>query len=207
MFQPQMYTIAFRWWLQRFFSYSLGLAQSRPWEPAHTEEQATHPIELEAFEHFVHTYERRIVNYLWRMVNDQEAAMDLSQEVFVRAWQHFSLLRTYEQPHSWLFRVATNLALSYRQRRRSPIGSALNLYEMTDPGRSDPALHIAERDLVHRLLAQLSPKRRAVLILREVYGMPATEIAPILNMSPEAVRLALFRAREQFRKLYQREEQ
>jgi RNA polymerase sigma-70 factor (ECF subfamily) len=156
---------------------------------------------LEDFEGFVRKHERQILNYLWRMLADEETAYDLCQEVFVRAWQHFATIRDYAQPQSWLLRVATNLALNHRQRQKP-----LRLDESNDPGRSDSTAQVAEGDLVRTLLAQLAPKRRAALILREVYGFACAEIAPLLDMTPDAVKMSLSRAREQFRALYLREE-
>ncbi len=159
-------------------------------------------------EGFVEDHQRAILNYLWRMTGDEQAALDLTQEVFVRAWQRFDTLRTYEQPRSWLFRVATNLALTHLKRRASPILAATSLDAECDEGdraTGDPAWRLAESDHVRRTLLQLSPKRRAALVLREVYGLSAAEVGQTLGMSETAVRMALHRAREQFRDLYTRE--
>ena len=59
-----------------------------------------------------------IFGYLWRITGEEQAAYDLCQETFIRAWQHFTDLRHYEQPTGWLFRVATNLALKHLRHRR-----------------------------------------------------------------------------------------
>ena len=67
---------------------------------------------VDAFEAFFWRYERDILGYLWRLTGDEQAAYDLSQETFVRAWQHFDRIASYERPGGWLFRVATNLALT-----------------------------------------------------------------------------------------------
>src|SRR5262249_26026356 len=79
---------------------------------------------LEPFESFVHEHERALLNYLWRLLGNEESAYDLTQEAFVRAWQHFEQISRYEQPRAWLFRVATNLAVNHRQRQVHPVGAA-----------------------------------------------------------------------------------
>jgi RNA polymerase sigma-70 factor (ECF subfamily) len=154
---------------------------------------------------FIQRHQRDILNYLWRMTGDEQTAYDLTQEVFLRAWQHFDTLRTYEQPRSWLFRVATNLALTHL-RRRAPLTSTLDALDIQrHPAMSDPAWRLAERDQVHQALLQLAPQRRAALVLREVYGLSAAEVGQLLDMSETAVRMTLHRARKQFRAIYTRE--
>jgi len=171
---------------------------------------ATAPSPLSAdYEAFIRQHERAILNYLWRMTGDEQAAYDLTQEVFLRAWQRFDAVRRYDQPRSWLFRVATNLAITYIRRRALPVGAATTLDSLRDTGRdpaaSDPAGRLAESDLVRRTLLQLSPQRRAALVLREVYGLSAAEVGRALGMTAVAVRMALHRGRQQFRALYLRE--
>jgi RNA polymerase sigma-70 factor (ECF subfamily) len=157
------------------------------------------------YERFVRQHERQVLNYLWRMTGDEHAAYDLTQEVFLRAWQRFDALRSYEQPRSWLFRVATNLALTHLK-RRSRQGESLSLLEEDhEPAGGDPAWRLAESDLVRRTLLRLSPRRRAALVLREVYQLTSDEVGHALGMSTAAVRMALHRGREQFRELYRQE--
>lgn len=157
-------------------------------------------------ERFIRQHERPILNYLWRMTGNEQAAYDLAQEVFLRAWQRFPTISRYEQPRGWLFRVATNLALTYLRRHTTPSASATSLDPTRDaahdPAASDPARRVAETDQVRRVLLQLTPKRRAALVLREVYGLSCAEVAATLAMSGPSVRMALHRAREQFRDLY-----
>lgn len=154
------------------------------------------------FEGFIHTHERPILNYLWRMTGNEALAYDLTQEVFLRAWQRYGVIRGYEQPRSWLFRVATNLALSHMKRASS---HETALEDTRTPSGSDPAWRLAESDLVRRALMQMSPKRRAALVMREVYGFSSAEVGKTLGMTETAVRMALHRGREQFRVLYLRE--
>ncbi|MEO7003052.1 MAG: RNA polymerase sigma factor [Ktedonobacterales bacterium] len=166
------------------------------------------PINFAECEQFIREHERAVLNYLWRMLGEEETAYDLTQEVFLRAWSHFETIRHYEQPRSWLFRVATNLALTHLRRRARQGGRAATLDPTdsgTHPAESDHTWRLAERDLVRQTLLLLPPRRRAVLILREVQGLSAAEAGRALGMTETAVRMALHRAREQFRELYLRE--
>lgn len=159
----------------------------------------------DAFETLFTTFERPIFGYLMRMTGDEQTARDLSQETFLRAWQHLAKLSTYDSPAAWLFRVATNLAISHLRRRATLVGSAQLLGDDDGPARSDPAMHFVEYDLVQRTLLALSPKQRATLVLREVYGLTCEEIARMLGCSRDAAKMTLWRGREQFRARYIRE--
>src|SRR5262249_40372196 len=74
--------------------------------------------ERESFEAFFQARHRAIFAYLWRMTCEEEAANDLCQETFLRAWRQFERLRRYDRPDAWLLRVATNLALNHLRRRK-----------------------------------------------------------------------------------------
>jgi RNA polymerase sigma-70 factor, ECF subfamily len=156
-----------------------------------------------AFEAFFWQYERQIIGYLCRMTDDEQAAFDLSQETFLRAWQHFDTLLSPAQSRAWLFRVATNLALNYVQRRSSRPMIVLTDQEAV---KSDPGHRFIQQEFVRQTLQQLPPKQRSALLLFEVYGHSCEEIGALLHMSSGAVKMTLRRAREHFRSAYLREE-
>lgn len=151
------------------------------------------------FERFIERHERDIFGYLWRMTGDEQAAYDLSQETFLRAWRHFARVSAYEQPRAWLFRVATHLAFNFRRGQRSDI-NLVELAEIEETlGTSDPAAHVAERDAIEAALLLLPKRMRAALILRDVYGYRSDEIANVLKVSRAAAKMTISRARDQFR--------
>lgn len=83
--------------------------------------------------------ERSVYGYLWRVLGDKQAAEDLTQETFLRAWRHIGKISAYEQPETWVWRVATNLALN--ERRRLSAWNLQPLDDKTEPlGGSDPAM-------------------------------------------------------------------
>ncbi len=160
-----------------------------------------------AFEAFFRRHEREIFGYLWRMTGDEQAAYDLSQETFVRAWQHFDRIAGYDRPGAWLFRVATNLALTHQRRAAAPVGAAQSFSTGIDPASSDPAWRLAESDDVRATLLALPPQQRAALALREVYGFSCAEVAETLGMTLAAAKMTLSRARDAFRARYTRQEE
>jgi RNA polymerase sigma-70 factor (ECF subfamily) len=158
-----------------------------------------------AFEALMRGRERDVFAYLWRLTGDEQTAYDLCQETFLRAWQRFATVRRYEQPGAWLFRVATNLALNALKQRKEltylgvdqlgdgATAAALDLVE-------DPARRYEVRDLIHRTLLRLQPRHRSALVLREVYGLSSLEVAAALGTTNAAAKMALSRAREEFRR-------
>lgn len=145
--------------------------------------------------------ERELYAYLYRLTGDRQTASDLTQETFLRAWQHFDKIGGYTEPEGWLFRVATNLALNER-RHRAIVGSHAPLPEDQGSASSDPAWHVAERDAVLSTLLALPAHMRAALILREVHGLAFDEVARALGITHAAAKMTLTRARERFRLAY-----
>lgn len=163
--------------------------------------------QLPSFEAFFRQHERDIFGYLWRITGDEQVAYDLSQETFVRAWQHFDRIATYERPGGWLFRVATNLALTHQKRAAAPVGAAQPFSTGNEPSISDPAWRLAESEAIRATLLALPPQQRAALVLREVCGFSCAEVAETLGITLAAAKMTLSRGRDAFRARYTREEQ
>lgn len=157
------------------------------------------------FDRLFQQHEPQIFGYLYRMTGDRQLASDLSQETFLRAWQHFDKVSAYREPVGWLFRVATNLALNARRDRLRLLLTTSSLGDDEEPEGADATSTVAESALVHDILQGLTPRARAGLVLREVYGMSLEEVAEMLEMSPVATKKMLSRAREQFRARYLQE--
>src|SRR5262249_27478359 len=106
-----------RWWL-----WPVLLRHHTTQTSAGIGEGATHRLPdliVAECEDFIRRYEPQILNSLWGRRGEEDSAYALPQEVFLRAWQRFDVIRHYEQPRGWLFRVATNLALTHLRHRRT----------------------------------------------------------------------------------------
>lgn len=164
-------------------------------------EAVPHLADAQQFEMFFDRYLRDVFSYLWRMTGDEQAANDLSQETFFRAWQHFTTISAYEQPRSWLLRVATNLAINAR--RDAYAHHATTLLAHTElPAAGDFTTQTADRSVVRQALQSLSSRQRAALLLHELYGLSAPELAQTLGISVAAAKMTLSRGRARFRTSY-----
>lgn len=162
---------------------------------------------MDAFEAFFWQHERDILGYLWRLTGDEQAAYDLSQETFVRAWQRFETLQNYDQPRAWLFRLASNLGINHlrgRSRRGDQTAATEEIQNIVALS-GDPAHRLAESDAIRRILGDLPPKQRAAVVLCDVYGLTSAEAAAVLGLSHGSLKMSLWRGRERFRQRYQRE--
>ena len=111
----------------------------------------------------------------------------------------------------WLYRIATNLCMDQLRRRKlirwEPWESFVALFHPKQVARDNPehdALRQESRELVHRVLQELPPRYRICLVLREYHGLSCEEIGDVIGSSRSAVKSLLFRAREEFRQVYQR---
>jgi RNA polymerase sigma-70 factor (ECF subfamily) len=142
-----------------------------------------------------------------RIVNDEEEARDVVQVTFLRLWEHRQRFDDRWSPNTWIYRIATNLAIDHLRSRRSreravePMRFHLQRVE-DDRSRRDLAqLGLREVRAIFRRLSQgLTEKQRLVFLLREVEGLSSQEVAAIVGCRESTVRNHLFNARRFLRR-------
>ena len=169
------------------------------------------------FEQWFAQYQLPLLDYLYGMTRDREWAADLVQETFLNAYAAGAAPTAIANPRAWFYRIATNTALTALRRRKrfawlpltetapSPGASSSDQWtrpELPDFSGQDIAADVAERDAVWKILAELPPRWRSVLLLQATAGFEAREIATQLGLSEANVRKILFRAKERFRALH-----
>jgi RNA polymerase sigma-70 factor (ECF subfamily) len=159
----------------------------------------------DAFDAIVETYHVRIARYLYRLVGDQEVALDLAQDTFLEAYRGIGRLRSDLALAAWLYRIATNHAVGFRRRQQLVIWLPLLGWATAHPERScsPPADEgCEERECVQRALLALPRDRAACLLLHAREGFSYEDVGAILGISTEAARKRIARAKEQFKAAY-----
>lgn len=158
---------------------------------------------------FISTNLRRIFIQIYRIVGNTDDAQDLTQEVFIKVLQRSEQLRDGAKAAHWLSRIATNTAIDFlrRQGRISwtdyeDIPERLIVASGESPEES--VLRAEQRSELEGGLRRLSEKERLALILRDVEGLPAEEVAQHLNCSKATVRSHIANARVKFRRYLER---
>jgi RNA polymerase sigma-70 factor (ECF subfamily) len=159
----------------------------------------------DAFGKLVTRYQDRLYNTLLRVVGTHEDAADAAQDAFVQAYTKLDSFRGASRFYTWLYRIAMNVALS-RRRRRRPTASIDHAKEAAgeEPadvaeGPEDMVLSQERIEHVQSALGGLGDEHRTILVLREIEGCAYEEIAEILDLPVGTVRSRIFRARVQLK--------
>jgi RNA polymerase sigma-70 factor, ECF subfamily len=147
--------------------------------------------DVEAYNLLVSRWEKRLYNYLLRLVGNREDALDLSQDVFLKAYQNLGKLEDVERFTSWLYRIAHNEAYSMLRRNRPE-------EELT----VDPAAAVGDRRMlpievslaVESALARLSADQREAVVLKVIQGFKFEEMAEILSCPVSTVKSRVYTA-------------
>jgi RNA polymerase sigma-70 factor (ECF subfamily) len=153
------------------------------------------------FERLYATYNRPLYNYIYRLVGNWEQAEDLTQEVFLKAYNALGRLPADANHRAWLYRIATNASYDVLRRRR--LIQWLPFFENDRASEfDDPARYTADALAVQAALQRLPADQRTSLLLYVCDHFSTEEIAEIMGCSRGAVKTRLFRARERFRQIF-----
>ena len=154
-----------------------------------------------AFGELVLRYQDRLFNTLTYVVGSCEEAEDVVQDAFVQAFVKLGTFQRASAFYTWLYRIAFNLAVS-RKRRRRPERSVDEVRDLTgdepvDDGEApgDRLEHHESAEQVQTVLERVSDEHRAILVLREIEGFCYEKIADVLELPVGTVRSRLHRAR------------
>jgi RNA polymerase sigma-70 factor (ECF subfamily) len=161
-----------------------------------------------AFETLVAENQTRVYNLALRLVGNEQDALDMSQEAFIKAFTYIGSFRGESRFSVWLYRLTTNVCLDFlRSQSRRAHGSLTQAGDEDEEGREleipderfTPQSMAERRELreaVRRNLEKLPPDYKAILILREIEALSYEELAETLDLQQGTVKSRLFRARK-----------
>ena len=170
----------------------------------------------DAFRELFERYQRRVLSVVMGMLHDREAALDVTQETFIKAYRSIDRYKGEASFYTWIYRIAVNLAIDWQRREwrrpmaaptRSPSGDgpeedAIDRIGDETPG-NDPFLATRDRQLRERVreaIEELTPDHKAVILLREVEGLSYDEISRAMQCSIGTVMSRLHYARKKLQK-------
>ncbi|MBM3811991.1 MAG: RNA polymerase sigma factor [Acidimicrobiia bacterium] len=152
----------------------------------------------------LHRHRTPVVNYLYRMVQNEAIAEELAQEAFIRVYQARARYEPAAKFSTWLYRIATHLALNYlRDTRREQLHESLDAVPSEGPRReiADSTAGV-DQDLIHEemlvrlraTIAELPDRQRAVVLMHKYQDMDYRQIADALGTTVSSVKALMFRA-------------
>ncbi len=165
----------------------------------------------ESFEELVHRYQRPITGYVFRMLGDYEASLDVTQEVFIKVYNSLSKYSDEYKFSTWLYRIAHNAAIDHMRRNSITAQSieaenADGTFQLQIESRGPSPEQDHERNEwrteIDAVVRCLPAAYRDLIILRHSRDLSYDEIAEVTNLPLGTVKNRLFRAREMMRELF-----
>lgn len=160
-----------------------------------------------AYAQLVRQNQSRIVRHLLNLTGSRDEALELSQEVFLKAWEALPSWRPEARFHTWLYRIASNAAYDLLRRRQVvPFEPLPEDHDTAGEGDS-PEVRLHAKQTIAALeaaLARLSPDQREIVLLREVEGLSYEELSATLGIDEGTVKSRLARSRAALADMYSR---
>ncbi len=147
-------------------------------------------------------------NYAFFLTKRKDAADDISQDVFLRAFKHWNDFQGRSSVKTWLFTITRNLSLNYL---KTPFMTRVSLTgwiasKQTKPSAETEFMDAAAVSQIWKYVMELPPKYREVLILESHYQLPRKEMAELLGISEGTIKSRLHRARARMEKMLKGED-
>ena len=161
----------------------------------------------EAFGVLVENFQTRIYSFCYQFFRDRDIATEMTQETFLRAYRYIKKYDSKRKFSTWIYSIAKNICIDEKRKmdrsktvpiddvNPSTIQSSRQSYHLKDP--SQITLHLEDRMLLEEAIAELPEKYRAAIILCYFQELPYQEIADVLGLSLNLVKVRIFRAKKQ----------
>ena len=160
------------------------------------------------FKILVMPYSERLYRMAYRMMGNREEAEDMVQETYVKLWKMKNELPSYKSIEALAIRITRNQCLDCLRRRKT--GQEIMKTEVLkdqeyDRNPQEVLEGKEDADLMHRIINTLPEPQRSLVHLRHIEGKEYEEIAPMVNMNVNAIRVSISRARKQMREVLEKQ--
>jgi len=156
--------------------------------------------DVEQYRFLVERYREQFGRYALSLVGDRDAAQDAMQEAFIRAFDALASCRNPDRFGAWFFRILANQCRNAVVRRRDAV--SLDAVDPAGGESADAAVDRAElATALETALAQLTPEQREAFVMKHVDGRSYEEMAELLGVGTDALKMRVYRARDALREL------
>lgn len=163
--------------------------------------------ESDAFEQFVDYFRSKVFHYSWLMCGQREDAEEVAQETLLRIFENLQQLREPQHVRAWVFRIAKNACLMHRRKSVFAPAHEVSTDELLPAEEPSGAELPPDREylrgelkaVLDRIIAELPPNYRSVVVLRDMEELSTEETAQILDVGTDVVKTRLHRARAAMR--------
>ncbi len=152
-------------------------------------------VDRETFEGIIREYEKRIFNTVYRLVGNYEDSMDITQTVFLKAYEKMNLFDPAYNFFSWLYRIAVNESINHIKTRKASASIDRDLVSVRRTPEEQITQH-RQADRVQSALGTLNMEYRTVVVLKYFLDLSYQEISDIIGIPVKTVKSRLFTARE-----------
>ena len=165
----------------------------------------------DGFEELVRRYQRPITGYVYRMLNNYDASLDVTQEVFIKVYNSLEKYSSEYKFSTWLYRIAHNAAIDWMRRNsvsqqsleaENADGTYQLQIESPQPSPEQERERSEWRTEIESVVKRLPTVYRELILLRHAQDLSYDEIAEVLNLPLGTVKNRLFRAREMMREIF-----
>lgn len=165
----------------------------------------------DSFEELVRRYQRPIAAYVYRMVGDYDAALDLTQEVFIKVYSSLSRYRSEFKFSTWIYKIAHNSAVDHLRKHSTREQSLMNEFDGEQRERPIESRRLSpeqeserseRRAEIEQVVRQLPSCYKELIVLRHSHDLSYDEIADVTGLPLGTVKNRLFRARELMRQQF-----
>jgi len=148
---------------------------------------------------------KAVYGYLYYMTKDAENAEDLCQDTFLKIYQNLKSFKGDCNERSWCITIARNTFLSWIRKKKPLTVDGEDIEQLPSQADSNPETILLQQEIkknIKNVMLLLKEEYRTILLLRDYEEMSYKEIGIVTGLSESAVKIRIFRAREQYRKLY-----
>jgi RNA polymerase sigma-70 factor (ECF subfamily) len=166
--------------------------------------------EWQAFEEFVERKRQRIFWIAYQITGDEEGALDITQEIFIKLWKGIGKFQRGRKFDTWLYRMVVNGSIDFLRKKKRAVGGVFVVEGMAEelpsiqPNAEKKLLIKELQEIFNYLASRLPPKQRAAFVLREIHGFSIREIAKIMRATQSTIRNNLWLAKQFLREQMER---